>query len=142
MPNIRATIRPTSVSARLWVSALVGLPAYAEQVGVVNFVVDTGAETSVLAFRDWTRIIAPDLWSTLPVNAGARSAGGIINGSTTQAVLRFLAVDGEQHSHTLNSLFLLLDPGAGSPSLLGMDVMLRGGLAFDGPSGRATLSLL
>ena len=108
---------------------------------MVDFVVDTGAETSVLAFRDWTRIVAPSLQATLSANAGARSAGGTVRGATTEAVLRFLAVDGEEHHCTLDNLFLLLEPGAGLPSLLGMDVMLRGGMTFDYPSGHAVLSL-
>ena len=141
MPDIRATVQKTNSSARIVVSAYVGLPLYAVEPAVVDFVVDTGAETSVLAFRDWTRIVTPSLQATLSANAGARSAGGTVRGATTEAVLRFLAIDGEEHHCALDNLFLLLEPGAGLPSLLGMDVMLRGGMTFDYPSGHAVLSL-
>jgi len=113
MPDIRATVQQTNSSARIVVSAYVGLPLYAVEPAVVDFVVDTGAETSVLAFRDWTRIVAPSLQATLSANAGARSAGGTVRGATTEAVLRFLAIDGEEYHCALDNLFLLLELGAG-----------------------------
>lgn len=114
---------------------------YGEQSSRVDFVVDTEAEVSVLTPADWKRIIPPGSWAAAPANAGVRSPSGTTYASVTRAILRFPAISGEQHSCTLDSLYLLLDPEATVPSLLGMDVMLRGGLTFDRPSGHAVLSL-
>ena len=123
------------------VSALVGLPDYGEQSSQVDFVVDTGAEASVLSIADWRRIIPPESWASAPANAGVWGASGTTYASVTRGILQFPTISGEQHSCTLDSLYLLLDPEATVPSLLGMDVMLRGGLTFDRPSGHAVLSL-
>ena len=123
------------------VSALVGLPDYADQFSRVDFVVDTGAEASVLTPADWRRIIPPESWASAPANAGVWGADGTTYASVTRAVLQFPTVSGEQHNCMLDNLYLLLDPEATVPSHLGMDVMLRGGMAFDYLSGRAMLAL-
>lgn len=141
MPEIPATIQRTVFSARIVVTAVCELPAYARRTTDVNFIVDTGADATVLAFADWTRIIAPAQRESLPRNAGAQSPGGLFRGSLTRATLRFRAIDGLQHAIDLDHVFLSLNRAAGMPSLLGMDVLTRGGLTLDGPARLAALSL-
>lgn len=141
MPEIPATIQRTVFSARILVTAACELPAYSIGSTEVKFIVDTGADATVLAFADWTRIIAPAQRESLPRNSGAQSPGGLVQGSLTRATLRFRATDGLQHTVALDYVFLSLNRAAGMPSLLGMDVLMRGGLTLDGPSRQATLSL-
>lgn len=141
MPEIPATIQRTDFSARIVVVAVCELPAYSMGSTEVEFIVDTGSDATVLAFADWTRIIAPEQQESLPRNAGAQSPGGLVQGSLTRATLRFRAADGLQHPVALDYVFLSLNRDASLPSLLGMDVLTRGGLTLDGPSRLAALSL-
>ena len=141
MPDIPATVQRTTFSARIMVTAICELPAYSRRSTDVKFIVDTGADATLLAFADWTRIIAPEQREALPTNAGAQSPGGIVPGSLTRATLQFRATDGLRHVVALDNVFLSLNRDASIPSLLGMDVLTRGGLTFDGASGLASLSL-
>ena len=141
MPDIPATVQRTEFSARILATAVCELPAYGRESSEVRFIVDTGTDATVLAFADWTRIVDPDLRASLPRNAGAQTSGGLVPGSLTRATLHFRAEDGEQRAVALDNVFLSFNRDARLPSLLGMDVLTRGGLTFDGPSRQAALSL-
>ncbi len=141
MARIPAELRPIPNygTGRILVDTHLYLPSYSDTPERVTFVVDTGATATVLAFKDWSRIIPSTAWDSLPVNTSAVSIGGTSYGSHTGAEIRFRDANGQPAYLSIPGVFLNLDRNPSMPSLLGMDVMMGGGLTFSTRSGLAEL---
>ena len=96
----------------------------------VEFLVDTGADTSALMPRDSVRLGIP--FTQLARGPGSIGIGGPSNEYVARASISFLDSDGRIHSYLLDLAIV----GAGSgvdvlPSLLGRDILNRWRMVYD-----------
>ena len=145
MARPAVVVQQTQASALLWLPVYVRLPAHSKG-SRVNMLIDTGAAFSALPPRDWEEIVPPEQWQTLPEDASLMGIAGSRAYARQEAPIYVLDQDtGAWRQCQINSILLGRrvsgEPASSVPSLLGMDVMRRCVLTYDGPSGQAELTV-
>jgi len=127
---------PSSITAEPYLRVIVQLPAFGT-VADVPFLVDTGADVTVLNPQDGLRLLPAAVWGSLtdPIRMGGAGAG--LNHYPQPANVSFRHDDG--HLEQIVSTVYVATPhqaNMGLESLLGRDILGHFVMTFD-QSGRA-----
>lgn len=131
---------PTSMTEVPYVNAVVELPRLGRW-AVVTFLVDTGADMTVLNPQDSLRLVLGNEWSGLtnPITVGGAGAG--LAHFPEPATLHFLHDDGRIESVPATTYVGTPDPrNMGLESLLGRDVLANFVMTFDQMGRNLTLA--
>ena len=144
MARPAVTVQQTANSAVLWLPTLVRLPAYS-LLTRINMFIDTGAVSTALHPRDWEKIVPLEQWEALPADVSLVGIGGARAYARQEVQLYVFDQDtGSWQQCRIDSILLGHriqgeSVSASTPSILGMNILRRCTLTYDGPSSRAEL---
>ena len=107
--------------------------------------IDTGAASTALHPRDWEKIVPPEQWQALPADVSLMGIGGTRAYARQEAQLYVFDQDTSYWQQCRVDSVLMGHRVFGEPvhasvpSIMGMDVLRRCTLTYDGPSGTAEL---
>jgi len=130
---------PPSITAVPYVRTFVALPQFGT-FAEVTFLVDTGADMTVVNPQDGLRLVPPDGWARLTNPVGPGGAGAGLDHFPTQANVYFVHDDGRVE--VIASTVYVASVGPANvqiESLLGRDILANFVMTFDQTGCNLTL---